>query len=178
MDRQEYWPHRLVSPLWVSIRNMGGTDIPECLYDEAAQYEEEIRRAIREFHTMDHPGSDLLSYFVLPEDPELEAAIRGKVHAARLDVCSIDGRLYSAVDLELSESLTNREAAALADQLAQQFEADWGAEFETADIPVGEDQEIAVRLYNPDLDICPIEAVQPLSQPETGTSEQRMGLTM
>jgi len=173
MDERKHWTHRFVSPFWACRRDAGSLDIPDCLYDSGTEYEQDIRRAIQEFHTEEYPSSDLMTYFSLPKQRKMEKAIRSKVHAARMDTCSIGGSLYAAVDLELSDDLTDDEELAFMEQLEKQFVHGWGAAFELVGIPVAGGQEIAVWLNHSGLNILPIEDVQRMKEADVENTAQK-----
>ncbi len=176
MEQHRYWPHRLVSPIWVSIQEAGDECGADCIYDEAAQYVQDIICAMQEFRTEEYPSSNLMNYFSLPNDPEMETAIREKVRAAQLSACVICDRLYSAVDLDLSADLTKEEVIALTEQLETQFTDGWGAEFEVVNIPVAGNMEIAARIGNMELDLCPVEVAKFIAEDKIET--RQMGQTM
>lgn len=139
---------RLVSPIWVGLvdEEYGGS--PECLYDSAIEYEADIRAALFAFLEKEGSGRDLMAGFSLPEAQELEAAIRSKVSAARLDVSAAGGSLRAAVKVETSASLTREELDALMEQIEAQYRDGWGSAFELEDIPAGRGGVIYARLHH------------------------------
>jgi len=119
-----------------------------------------------------------MTYFSLRGQRKMAKVIRSKVHAARMDVCSIGDTLYAAVDLELSEDLTKEELIAFTEQLEDQFKHGWGAEFELVDIPVAGGKEIAAWLDHSGLDICPVGVIQSMEKAYAERNSQQMEQTM
>lgn len=58
-----------------------------------------------------------MTHFSLPDEPEMEAALRAKISAARLGTGIIEDRLYAVVNLVLSAELTEEERDAFSDML-------------------------------------------------------------
>lgn len=157
METANFWPQRILSPIWVSVREAGTSDTPDCIYDKAARYEQDVCRALQEFQSL--PGNDFMSRLSMPEDPEMEAAIRGKIQDAQIRAYAIGESLYASLELGLSASLTEEELDALTDQLEEQYQNGLGAEFELLCILTAEGEDLAVRLGNSELYLFPSDTV-------------------
>ncbi|MCI9333105.1 MAG: hypothetical protein HFG05_13220 [Oscillibacter sp.] len=156
---------RLTSPIWVSVWEDGGSGTPdECICDLAAQYETEIAHALRDFLFQSFQSDDLMIRFSLPENKALESKIRAKIQAAPLSVCTMEDRLYAAVDLELTSELTEDELDSFIQQVQTQFRDDWGAEFETIGIPAAEGGVVCARLFHDGLSFSCEEQAPRLGQ--------------
>lgn len=156
---------RIFSPIWVGVVDQEYGEIPECLYDTGTEYEQDIRTAIRNFLAHAVPDGDLMNGFSLPQDPETEAAVRAKVHAARLDVCVEEGSLCAVVDVECADVLSGEELEALLDHIEGQYRDGWGADFELTDIPTAQGELIFARMYN---DCLTFRAEETEQQPASG----------
>lgn len=151
---------RFVSPLWVTIWENGIEGGPECLYEYAAEYEPCIRRALREFLFQNFQSDDLMPRLSLPDEPEMEAALRAKVHTARLSTCTSEDRLYAAVELELSSSLTPEEQTSFEEALERQYNGVFGEEVELLKIFTEQGVELCARLCHDGLEFFYQEAAE------------------
>lgn len=149
---------RIASPIWVSVRKAGDTGIPECVYDCAAQYDQNVCRALRDFQEKTFRTDDLMTHFSLPDEPEMEAALRAKISAARLGTGIIEDRLYAVVNLVLSAELTEEERDAFSDMLEAQYRDGWGQDFEVQSILTAQGEELCARLYHDGLTFLTGEA--------------------
>ncbi|WP_300345929.1 hypothetical protein [uncultured Oscillibacter sp.] len=88
----------------------------------------------------------------LPDEPEMEAALRAKVHTARLSTCTSEDRLYAAVELELSSSLTPEEQTSFEEALERQYNGVFGEEVELLKIFTEQGVELCARLCHDGLE--------------------------
>lgn len=163
---------RIFAPIWVSIGEMEEYWSPECLYDRSAPFEQNIRSALREFHSEPSDSIDLMKYFSWPSDREMDHAVRLKIRAARLSVCAVGETAYTVVDLETTAELTDEEWDVFTRQLEYQYRDGWGAEFEATDIPIGQNKMILARLGCGELIFCHTEEQLRAQQPPGQHTEQ------
>ena len=154
---------RFYSPIWVSVIDQETGQIPECLYDNATQYEDDISRALHEFFS--RPGYDIMTNFTLPGAPETEAALRTKIHTARLSSKAVGASLYAELTLELTGDLTGDELDCLLTQIEEQYRNGFGEDLELLDIPTAQGDVVAVRSGHDGL--C-FYSEQALSSEQTG----------
>lgn len=139
-------PPKLLSPIWISVREVGDDGSPDCLYDQSAPYEQDVRRILHNLHSAEFSSTDLMTYFTLPDNREMEAVIRSKIRTAPLRLQAIGSTLYAIVEPELSAMLTEDELQTLVGQLEYQFQNGWGAEFEiTSTVTSQGDREMVAR---------------------------------
>lgn len=143
----------LFSTLYVCQVDPATGEVVDALYDKAGKYCEAISQAVRNFHTDEYPTNDLMRYFVLPDDPGMEAAVREKVRAARVGVAAVGEVLYAKLELDLAADLTPDEMDAFTEQIGSQYRDGWGAQFEILDIPSGE-EGVAVRFWQDSIKFC------------------------
>lgn len=155
-------PH-LYSTVLVCLIDAESDEVEEALYDEAAQYREDIARSMESFQTDEYPQNNLMTYFELPDEPEIEARIRQKVKTARPTVQSSGTILYASLDLELSDDLTEDELLAFVEQIRSQYRDGWGAEFELQTIESGTDR-VCLCLYHSDMEFYTASAFEALEQ--------------
>lgn len=150
---------RFYSPIWVSVIDQETGQIPECLYDNAVQYADDINRALHEFFS--HPEHDIMTNFTLPGAPETEAALRAKVHAVRLSAKAIGSSLYAELTLELTGDLTGDELDCLLTQIKDQCRNGFGEDFELLDILTAQGDVVAARLGHDGLGFYPDQVPAP-----------------
>lgn len=138
----------------------------ETLYDDAGQYQEVISRSMASFHTPEHPSNDLMQYFKLPDDPQMEQSIKSKVHSAVVTVEASGAKLYTRLDLSMTADLTRDELEAFTTQIESQYRDGWGAELELLTIPVGK-EAVCLRLWHDEISF--------FSGAEAGRFEQQTG---
>lgn len=119
----------------------------EALYDFAAKFQAEIFQGMETFHTEKYPTNDLMHYFELPSDPQMEASIREKIRSARVAVEASGEILFARLDLDMAADLTNKEFDTFIAQIQSQYKDGWGAEFELQNIPAGKDA-VCLRLWH------------------------------
>ena len=122
----------------------------EALYDEAGQYCEVFARSLDAFCTDEYPANDLMLYLHWPDDPQMEAAIRHKIHSAHITVEACGTTLYGKLELNMTEDLTVTELEAFTEQVECQYRDGWGAEFELITIPTS-DEPVYLRLWHEDI---------------------------
>ena len=171
----EHDPPKLISPIWVSMRGADDNSIPDCLYDQSAPYEQDVRRILHSLHSDEFPNTDLMTYFVLPDDPEMEAVIRSKIHAAPLSIQAIGNTLYAVVEPELSAELSETELQIFVNQLEYQFQDGWGAEFEVTQVltPQG-DKEVIARLCREGISVYSMDQYLELTQTDNHAGQMNM----
>ena len=175
MIYSEHTPPKLISSIWVSVREAGDNGSPDCLYDQSAPYEQDIRRILNGLPSEKFPSTDLMTYFSLPDHPEMEALIRSRVRAAPLRIQSIGNTLCAVVEPELSAPLEEEALTAFAGQLEYQFQEGWGAEFEVAStITAQGDEEVCARLCREGIRVFTSEEYLELTQPETPGNQMSM----
>ena len=94
-----------------------------------------------------------MRYFALPDDPGMEAAVKGKVRSACVGVTAVGDILYASLKLDLAAGLTPDEMDAFTEQIGSQYRDGWGAQFEILDIPSGE-EGVAVRFWQDSIEFC------------------------
>lgn len=143
-------PH-LYSTIHASLIDTETDEPIEALYDRAGQYQEIISSGIESFRTTDYPNNDLMRYFKLPDNPQMERSIRQKVQSAYVNVEASGLRLYARLDLFMTADLTDDELDAFTGQIEAQYRDGWGAEFELQTIPT-ERGGICLRLWSDDIE--------------------------
>lgn len=137
---------RLYSPLYVCLVDQESHEVVDALYNYAAEYCEDIRQAIASFHTPKYPGGDLMRYFTLPDDPEMEHTIRQKVKSARLSARPEGEFLYTELGLDMTDDLTVQELEAFVEQIESQYRDGIGAELELHDFLTAGGELLCFRL--------------------------------
>ena len=128
----------------MSVIDQETGQIPECLYDNAVQYADDISRTLHEFFS--RPEHDIMTNFTLPGAPETEAALRAKIHAVRLSAKAVGSSLYAELTMELTGDLTSEELGCLLTQIEEQCRNGFGEDFELIDIPTVQGDVVAARL--------------------------------
>ena len=142
-------PH-LFSTICVCRVDPETNETVEALYDEAAQYCEVIARSLDIFHTDEYSANNLMLYLHWPDDPQLEAEIRRKVHSAHITVEACGTTLYAKLELDMTGDLTVKELRSFTEQVEHQYQEGWGAEFELLNIPTS-DEPVYLRLWHDDI---------------------------
>lgn len=137
---------RLYSPLYVCLVDQESREVTEALYDHAAEYCGAVRDALAGFRTEEHPSTDLMLYFSLPDDPGMGHAIRRKIQSANLSARTEGELLYAELALEMAEDLTADELEAFGRQIESQYRDGIGAELELHDFPTDNSELICIRL--------------------------------
>lgn len=169
-------PH-LYSTVHVCLIDAESDEVEEALYDEAAQYREDIARSMESFRTDEYPENNLMTYFKIPDDPELEAQIRKKVKTARPTVKSSGTTLYASLELELTDDLTEDEFLAFVEQIRSQYRDGWGAEFELQTIESGTDR-VCLCLYHSDMEFYTANALETWAHQKEQESIPEQGARM
>lgn len=112
---------------------------------EATKYEDDISEKIEMDLSRDPNG--LIEYLRIPENKELENALKEKVINCQPTVVSIDGRLYGVMETEVSAPLTQEEIGALKEYYTGQYSDGWGEGFEQRPIKT-EDGDLYVSFWN------------------------------
>lgn len=123
-----------------------------------------------------------MTHFSLSDEPEMEAALRAKISAARLGTGIIEDRLYAVVNLVLSAELTEEERDAFSDMLEAQYRDGWGQDFEVQSILTAQGEELCARLYHDGLTFLTGEEIssrerQRLESNEASSMESGESLT-
>lgn len=158
-------PH-LYSTLRSGLVDSKTGEVIETLYDDAGQYQEAISHSMASFHTTEYPGNDLMQYFKLPNDPQMERSIKSKIHSAVATVEASGAKLYTRLDLSMTADLTRDELEAFTAQIESQYRDGWGAELELLTIPVGK-EAVCLRLWHDEISL--------FSGAEAGRFEQQTG---
>lgn len=103
------------------------------------------------FTTERYPYTDLMKYFELPQDKQMEKSIKHKIQSARPTVFSVRKTLYAALNLELSCDLTTEEYEAFIEWLQVQYRDGWGAALEMKDIQTTGTDAVCIRLYHEEM---------------------------
>lgn len=142
---------QIISTVRVSLIDTQTGETIEMLYDEAAEYREDIAYAMTCFTTEKYPYTDLMKYFELPQDKQMEKSIKHKIQSARPTVFSVRKTLYAALNLELSCDLTAEEYEAFIKWLQVQYRDGWGAALEMKDIQITGTDAVCIRLYHEEM---------------------------
>lgn len=146
---------RIATPHLFSTIRVGRVDsetgeVVEALYDQAASYQEAISLGMETFSTEEYLSNDLMRYFKLPDNPQVEATIKEKIRSARVTVEAVGETLFARLDLDMAADLTIQESAALIEQIKFQYRDGWGAEFELQTIQT-ENGAVCLRLWHDDV---------------------------
>lgn len=142
-------PH-LYSTLRAGLVDPETGEAIEALYDDAGQYQDAISRFMADFHSQEHPSNNLMQYFKLPDDPQMERSIKGKVHSAVATVEASGTKLYTRLDLSMTADLTDDELKAFTAQIKSQYRDGLGAELELLTIPAGK-EAVYLRLWHDEI---------------------------
>lgn len=148
---------RLFSTVRVSLLDTNTYEVVEPLYDQAAEYKEDIARAMSSFKTPEYPTHNLMHYFSLPENKQMEDSIKSKIQSALPTVQAVQKKLYAALDLTMTSDLTSDEFIAFREQIETQYRDGWGAEFELSNIPTDRGDTVCLRLYHQDIEFYTAE---------------------
>lgn len=166
-----YQPHvgllqnpRLYSTIRAILVDEETNETVEALYDEAAKYQADIAREMAAFRTTEYPTNNLMAYFELPDDPDMEKRIKQKVRAARPTVQAEADTLYGVLELELTEDLTDQEFLCFIEQIRSQYRDGWGAEFEMLNIHTDSKDMVTLCLYHPDIEFYTADAFDRMLQ--------------
>lgn len=142
---------QIISTVRVNLIDTKTNETIEELYDEAAEYREDIAYTMARFTTEKYPYSDLMKYFELPQDKQMEKSIKYKIQTATPTVFSVRKTLYAALNLELSDDLTAEEYKAFIEWLQVQYRDGWGAALEMKDIQTTGTDAVRIRLYHEEM---------------------------
>ena len=145
----------LLSTVHLSLIDRTSGEVEEALYDHGARYAEDLRNMMEHFSTDEYPSNNLMNYFVLPTHPKIEKRIREKVLSATPGIY-VDGEtIYAALNLQMTEDLTQRELELFEQQIADQYENGWGGALELQDIDTACGDLICIRLWHDALEFYP-----------------------
>ena len=142
-------PH-LYSTIFVCSVDPKSGELVDALYDIAAPYQEAISKSLKSFHTRKYPDNNLMRYFKLTDNPQMEASIKGKIRSAYVDVEAWGELLYARLDLDMTADLTFEELDAFTEQIEVQYRDGWGEAFELLNIPAGE-EAVFLRLWHDEI---------------------------
>ena len=123
----------------------------ECLYDQAAQYADIINRHISGSASEENHHNNLMHRFHGEHMDNYDVHLARKVVSAIPSVVAVGDTLYGCLRLELNRDLTENELDIFISRIEHQYKDGWGGEFELQDIPVDENQYIAVRFGTGDM---------------------------
>lgn len=133
---------RIYAPMYVCLLDQESHEVEEALYEKAAQYCADIQQAIKTCSS----GMDLMDSFTIPDEPEQENAIRGKIESAHLSAEAHGDSIYSVLELSMKENLTVSELNYFIRQIETQYIDGIGAKLELMDIAASNGDMICIRL--------------------------------
>ena len=125
-------------------------NVEEALYEEAAQYCEDVANELKNFRTKEYPDNNLMRYFTL-SDKQIEAEIKRKIISAFPNVKAIGKKLYAVLKLTMTADLSVNELELFAEQIKSQYADGWGGDFEIKNLLMSNSDMICLRLYHEDM---------------------------
>lgn len=123
----------------------------ECLYNQAGRYADIINQHISRSALEENHDNNLMQRFYHEDMDNYDFHLARKVASATPSVVAVGDTLYGCLRLELNQDLTENEYEIFVSRIEHQYKDGWGSDFELQDIPVDENQYIAVRFDTGDM---------------------------
>ena len=143
---------KLISTVFVVLVDPDTNETIEPLYNLAGKYAADIQKFMAGFATKEFPSNDLMAYFSLPGLSAAEASIRQKIKSAVPSVYAQGELLFTVLKLEMTADLTNGELELFKEQIERQYEIGWGGALMETSITAASGDEIAVCLWQSDME--------------------------
>lgn len=119
------------SDLHICINDAKTHDLNEALYDDAAQYLEDIKKGLEQSPIPDYPDNNLLH-----NKPHW---FSGKIESIIPTVAAFEGSLHCLTTVNLLDELTENEYDTLIDFIESEYATGWGNDMDYYPIPIESD---------------------------------------